>query len=158
MIEPDPVRPGVVYAGTGGGGMYRSRDYGDTWDCISEACGTFVVQFAIDPKVPDRLYLGTGRGHVPSWAKVPEGAQGEMWRSDDAGETWRRLDGGLPGPMKTRIVAVHVNAEDSQHVFFSGDNPRNAPDGGVYHSPDAGETWTRIAALPRVVTLCSVQL
>jgi len=70
MIEPDPVRPGVVYAGTGGGGMYRSRDYGDTWDCISEACGTFVVQFAIDPKVPDRLYLGTGRGHVPSWAKV----------------------------------------------------------------------------------------
>src|SRR5207249_3173613 len=121
MIEPDPKRPGVVYAGTGGGGMYKSTDYGDTWNCISDPCGTFVVQFAMDPQVPDRLYLGTGRGHVPSWGKVPEGAQGEMWRSDDAGANWRKLDGGLPGALKSRVGAVHVDSKESRHVFFSGD-------------------------------------
>ncbi len=158
MIEPDPHRPGVVYAGAGGGGLYRSSDYGESWSCISEGCGEFVVQFALDPQDPDRLYLGTGRGHVPTWRTNPAGAQGEMWRSDDVGATWRKLAGGLPDTMYTRVGAVHVDAQQPRNVFFSGDIPRGGKDDGVYHSPDAGETWTRIAPLPQVVALCAVHL
>lgn len=158
MIEGDPSQPGIVYAGTGGGGLYKSTDYGDTWNCISEGCGQFVVQFAMDPQAANRLYLGTGRGHVPSWSKDPAGARGEMWRSDDSGASWRKLGGGLPEYLKSRVGAVHVDSQEPRNVFFSGDNPRSAPDGGVYHSPDAGETWARIAAVPRVVTLSSVHL
>src|SRR2546430_27206 len=82
----DPWRPGVVYAGTGGGGLYKSTDYGDNWEFISEPCGPFVVQFALDPKTPDRIYMGTARGGVRSWDTDPNGAHGEIWRTDDAGE------------------------------------------------------------------------
>jgi len=158
MVEPDPIRPGVVYAGSGGGGMYRSRDYGDTWDCISEPCGSFVVQFALDPVNPDRMYLGTGRGHFPTWRTNPLGAQGEMWRSDDAGESWRKLSGGLPDTMYARVGAVHVDGQEPRNVFCAGDNPGGGADEGVWHSPDAGESWSHIARLPQVVALCAVHL
>jgi photosystem II stability/assembly factor-like uncharacterized protein len=151
MVEADPRRPGVVYAGSGGGGLYKSADYGDTWQCVSEGCGNFVVQFAIDPRDSDRLYLGTGRGGA-------QGGRGEMWRSDDAGANWRKLRGGLPEELRCRIGAVHVDGDAPDNVFFSGDLPRGNPDSAVYHSPDAGETWRVLAPLPQVVSLCSVQL
>jgi hypothetical protein len=41
-------------------------------------------------------------------------------------------------------------------VFFGADLPRGGPDSGVYHSPDAGETWRFIAPLQQVSALCSV--
>ena len=66
QVRPHATRPGVVYAGSGGGGLYRSADYGETWACISEGCGQFVLDFAIDPRDPERMYLGTARGGVPS--------------------------------------------------------------------------------------------
>jgi len=151
MVEPDPRKSGVVYAGTGGGGMYRSSDFGDSWDFISEGCGPFVVQFAIDPSDTDRLYLGTGRGGAQS-------GRGELWRSDDSGSTWRKLGGGLPEELGCRIGSMHVDAEATDNVFFSCDLPRKGPDSGVYHSPDRGETWRCLADLPQVVALLSVHL
>lgn len=157
MIEADPRQPGVVYAGSGGGGMYKSLDYGETWDYISEECGRFVVQFAIDPRVPDRLYLGTARGGVRSWSTEPEGARGEMWRSDDGGGSWCKLQGGLPELLGARVGAIHLNPEEPNNVFFSCDNPRDR-DNAVYHSPDAGESWRKLADLPSVVALGSVWL
>ncbi len=153
MIEGDPRRPGVVYAGSGGGGLYKSTDYGDTWACTSEECGRFVVQFAIDPEASDRLYLGTARGGVRSWQTDPAGARGELWRSDDAGGSWRKLAGGLPEYLGSRPGAVHLAPHDPSQVFFAGDLPRGGPDSGVYHSPDAGETWHKIAGLEQVVAL-----
>ena len=149
MVEPDPKRPGVVYAGTGGGGMYRSSDFGDTWQCISEGCGSFVVQFAIDPSDNDRLYLGTGRGGA-------QGGRGEVWRSDDAGSTWQKLGGSLPEELGCRIGSMHVDPESSESVFFSCDLPRKHADSGVYHSPDRGETWRRLTNIPQVVALLTV--
>ena len=55
------------------------------------------------------------------------------------------------------VGAVHLDSEEPNHVFFSCDNPRTGRDIGVYHSPDAGETWGRIADLQRVVVLCSAR-
>jgi photosystem II stability/assembly factor-like uncharacterized protein len=149
MIEPDPTRPGVVYAGSGGGGMYRSTDYGESWECISEGCGKFVVQFALDPSNNDRFYLGTGRAGA-------QGGRGEVWRTDDAGSSWKKLRGGLPEELGCRIGSMHLDPESPDDVFFSCDLPRGGPDSGVYHSPDRGETWRRIADLPQTVALLSV--
>jgi photosystem II stability/assembly factor-like uncharacterized protein len=158
MVEGDPRQPGVVYAGSGGGGLYKSADWGDTWECISEGCGQFVVQFAMDPRTADRLYLGTGRGGFRSWQTDPFGPRGEMWRSDDGGGTWRKLGGGLPEFLRSRPAALHVAQDDPDQVFFGADIPRGGPDSGVYHSFDAGETWRRIAPLQQVSAIAGVAL
>jgi photosystem II stability/assembly factor-like uncharacterized protein len=158
MIEADPRRPGVVYAGSGGGGLFKSTDYGDSWELTSEECGRFVVQFAIDPDVPDRLFLGTARGGVRSWQTDPAGARGEMWRSDDAGAHWRKLAGGLPEFLASRVGAMHIAVHNSKQVFFGCDNPRGGKDNGVYQSLDSGETWRKILPLPDVAAISAVAL
>ncbi|HEY0582200.1 MAG TPA: hypothetical protein VGE94_08450 [Chloroflexota bacterium] len=155
MVEPHPTEPGVLYAGTGGGGIYRSRDSGDTWQDISDGCGNFVVQFALDPADPSRLYLGTGRGHPPEWARTNT-ALGEVFRSDDGGDTWRKLRGGLPETMESRINTLLVDPANPDSVFFgAGFSFRGfvATDGGIYHSLDAGESWRKILDLTEPVAL-----
>lgn len=151
MIEPDAKRPGVLYAGTGGGGLYKSTDYGENWTHISEGCGTFVVQFAIDPRDSSILYLGTGRAGA-------NGGRGEVWRSDNGGVSWRKVHVGLPEELGCRIGAMHIDPGSPDSVFFSCDLPRKGPDSGVYHSVDRGETWRMITDTPQVVSLLTVHL
>ena len=154
MVEPAPGRPGVLYAGCGrdGPGMWRSTDYGETWEGIAKECGTYVVEFAFAPNDPNVLYWGAARTHAPSWAD-PGGAQGEMFRSDDGGDTWRKLGGGLPELMESRINVVYVDPADPDGVYFGGGLPSGArkrgiaKDAGVYYSPDRGETWRQILSL-----------
>ena len=103
----------------------------------------------MDPADPERLYLGTGRGGVPSWAN-PGGARGEMFRSDDGGSSWQKLSGGLPDQMESRITALTINHADPNHVFFGAglpsraNRPMRASDAGVYHSANHGESWQQI--------------
>jgi len=158
MVQANPAEPGVVYAGSGGGGLYRSADWGENWECVSEGCGHFVVQFAIDPKDPRRLYLGTAQGGVRSWRENPEiGARGQVFRSDDGGDSWRKLGGGLPELMRSRVNAMVVDPEDPRNVFFTGGHTKGLPESGVHYSGDYGETWRSIADIDEVIALCRVR-
>lgn len=153
MVEPSPGHAGTVYAGAGGG-FFRSRDYGESWEQLAEEAGPFVVQFALDPSESDVLYLGTARGHVMDWPKPPK-AQGELFRSEDGGDSWRKLGGGLPERMESRINVMYVDPVAPEHVFMGGGlpsgarNPGIAADAGVYHSPDRGATWHQIFSLDK---------
>lgn len=155
MVEPHPTRPGVVYAGSGGEGLFRSSDSGETWQRISEPCGNFVVQFAMDPRDPERIYLGTARGHVPNWGKDPAGARGEMYVTENGGETWRKLSGGLPVEMHSRPNTLRVDAHDPDNVYFGAGLSRRtgAQDGGVYHSSDRGDSWRKVADVAEPLAL-----
>ena len=152
VVKPHSTQPGVVYAGSGGGGLYQSTDFGESWECISEGCGQFVLDFAIDPRDPDRLFLGTARGGVRSWAEAP-GARGEMFRSDDGGRSWKKLSGGLPEQMQSRVTAILIDRADPNQIYFAGglpgraNVPMHANDAGVYHSRDGGESWTQVFSL-----------
>jgi photosystem II stability/assembly factor-like uncharacterized protein len=154
MVEASPSEAGVVYAGSGGGGLFKSTDYGDTWTCVSEELGEFVVQFAVDPTNTKRVYLGTARGGPREWRNSPEvGAKGEMFRSDDGGGTWKRLSGGLPDLMQGRVNTIMIDPEEPNNVFFTGGHAKQAPGSGVMFSPDAGETWRPVAPLDEVIAI-----
>ena len=154
MVEASPTEPGVVYAGSGGGGLFKSADYGDTWTCVSEELGEFVVQFAIDPKNSQCVYLGTARGGPGQWRREPEiGAKGEMFRSDNGGATWRKLTNGLPELMQGRVNTIMIDPEEPKNVFFTGGHAKDRPDSGVMFSPDAGESWRSIARLDEVIAI-----
>lgn len=158
MIEPHPLRAGTIYAGTGGRGLYKSLDAGETWQEISSGCGNFVIQFAFDHSRPDGLFLGTARGNPPDWLKEG-GAGGELFRSDDAGNTWRKLGTGLPDRMESHVTAVLADPEVPQLVFFAGGlsfRGAVAKDGGVYCSTDGGDHWRRIHSAEEPLALCSM--
>ena len=62
----DPSTPTTLYAGTSGGGVFKSTDGGGSWRAINTGLNTtFVVSaLVIDPATPATLYAGTGRGLV----------------------------------------------------------------------------------------------
>jgi hypothetical protein len=84
--------------------------------------GTGPLCLAADPELPGRIYCGTER-------------QG-LWRSDDAGGSWRRHSDGIASPM---VTAVAVGPD---HVVYAGTEPS-----ALYRSDDGGERWRELAGL-----------
>ncbi|HLA40529.1 MAG TPA: hypothetical protein VJ417_11045 [Candidatus Glassbacteria bacterium] len=61
-----------------GGGLYRSTDGGQTWKLVFDKVRR-INSSALDPRFPGRIYLNT--------------FQNAAFRSDDYGDTWRRIEG-----------------------------------------------------------------
>lgn len=103
---------------------------------------------AADPHDRDTFYVipvDPGHGRV-----MPEG-RAAVWRTRDAGETWQRLDNGLPqrdaylGVLREGLA---IDAQDTPGLYFGTST------GQVFASPDEGETWSEIASyLPGITSV-----
>jgi len=80
-----------------------------------------------------RLYAGAAQGLTES--TTPQ-AGGGIFRLTIGDDRWERLQGGLPGDVEVRAIAVHP--QDSQ-VIYAGTQH------GPYRSTDGGEHWTALA-------------
>jgi photosystem II stability/assembly factor-like uncharacterized protein len=123
-----------VFATPQGGGLYKSMDGGDSWRHIQgglpQASFYHVVE---DPFWPNLVYLAGGASTEPF---DPDAVYG-VWKSEDDGNTWRKVGGTTfgrdSGPM--RSIAFPPG---NQEVMYA------AGEGGVYLSPDRGETWSNV--------------
>lgn len=79
-IALHPADPATIYLGIELGGVIRTRDGGQTWDDHKPSAQADAHALATHPAAPDRVY---------------EAAGGGVARSDDAGESWLRLDDGM---------------------------------------------------------------
>jgi photosystem II stability/assembly factor-like uncharacterized protein len=122
-------------------GMHRSDDAGQSWTEITEGLPTdFGFAAAAHPHDHDTFYvipLDPGHGRC-----VPDGRVG-VWRTRDAGETWQRLDKGLP--QENAYVGVlreglAIDSRDEPGLYFGTST------GELFGSTDEGETWTEIAS------------
>jgi photosystem II stability/assembly factor-like uncharacterized protein len=93
---------------------------------------------AIDPKNPDRIWVGTGEANVRNSVSYGSG----VYYSGDAGKTWEHR--GLEATMT--ISRIQLDPRDARRVFVAalghpfGPNPER----GVFFSPDAGRTWQKV--------------
>jgi len=78
---------------------------------------------------------------------MPEG-HASVWRTRDAGESWNRLDQGLPAENAWVGVlreGMAIDTYDSPGLYFGTST------GQVYASADEGESWSEIASyLPAI--------
>jgi photosystem II stability/assembly factor-like uncharacterized protein len=128
---------GHPYGGNAERGVFRSTDGGKTWDkVLYKDENTGAVDVVFDPENPNILFASMWEVRRAPWALASGGAGSGMYRSNDGGATWKRLEEhGLPkGPYGRIGLAVGANSDRVYALI-------EAKEGGLYRSDDGGETW-----------------
>jgi len=119
-----------------GSGLYKSADGGTTWRRLGEGLPSFEqglgrIGLCVSPALPDRIYaLASARPEF-----------GGLFRSDDAGEHWRRINGD---------VRLWGRGDDFAEVKVDPENPDVVYCANIvtWRSSDGGNTFTGIKGAP----------
>ena len=134
-----PSQPNVFYIGQVNGGVWKSDDFGRTWNPIFDSQPTQSIgAIAVAPSDPNLIYVATGEGlHRPDLA-VGNG----IYKSTDAGKTWTHL--GLQGGQQ--IPALVVDPRDPNRLFAAVLGHPYGPneERGIFRSTDGGVSWRKI--------------
>ncbi len=126
-----------------GGGLWRTRDAGETWENLTEDLGILVVPaIAQCRSQPQVLYFGTGSGYPV--LKIPGAG---MWKSIDGGQSWQHLPSTATTPWPLSINDIVVDPDDPDLVLACGDSPASTPSSrglAIMRSTDGGQTWTKV--------------
>jgi len=113
----DPSAPSTVYAGTEGGGLFKTTDGAQSWTPKNNGLGTNIVySVTVDPQTPSNLYVGLELGGV--------------YRSIDGGDTWLPTVG--MGNLTVWQIAIDPATPSTLYA---------ATNLGVRKSVNAGATW-----------------
>jgi photosystem II stability/assembly factor-like uncharacterized protein len=145
--DPDRVFVAVLghpYGPNKERGLYRTLDGGKTWKhvlYIDENTGS--IQVTIDPIDPKIIYTAMWAGRQGPWENGAwNGPNSGLFKSTDGGETWRKLEKGLPTTAEgLGRIGFTIAPSDNLRLYATVDAGAN---GGIYRSDDGGETWRRI--------------
>ncbi len=132
-------RPNEYWAGTTGGGVFKTTDGGNIWVPVTDKYfGGTIGAIGVSESNPDIVYVGTGE--FPIRGNVSHGDG--VWKTTDGGKIWTFL-----GLAETQQIArVRVNPKNPDIVFVAaqghafGPNPER----GVYKTTDGGKTWNKV--------------
>ena len=131
----------TYYFGATGGGVWKTTDSGQNWRNISDGFfGGSIGAISASQSDPNILYVGTGEKTVRG--NVSPG-YGGFWKSDDAGETWEKMNLDIDQVQVGRI-AIHPKNPDIVYIAIIGDLFKNSKKRGVYKSSDGGKTWKHV--------------
>jgi len=157
-VRVHPDDPSVLWVGVLGQifgsnperGVYRSTDGGETWQqvlSISDDAG--IADLELDPFNPRVLYAAVWRVERKPWTLIDGSDEGGLFRSTDGGDTWERLEGGLPTGVLGRIgVSASPARRGRLWTIITAAEGR----GGIFRSEDHGDTWKKVSDEPELLT------
>jgi len=136
-------------------GIFRSLNGGGTWQRVlykDEDTGGSAV--AIDPSQSNTVYAALWQTRLGPWEDKDEfqGTAGGLFKSSDAGITWKQLTVGLPKGLSQINVAIAPSTPNRLYATVGTNEPgdySSAAGLGVFRSDNAGESWSRITSDPR---------
>jgi photosystem II stability/assembly factor-like uncharacterized protein len=134
-----PSQPNVFYMAPVNGGVFKSIDYGRTWQPIFDDQPTASVgAIAVSVSNPNVIYVGSGEGlHRPDLS-VGDG----IYKSIDAGKRWTHL--GLRDAQQTAQLAIDPKNPDRIFVAVAGHPYGPNEERGVFRSLDGGKTFEKV--------------
>ena len=128
---------GSPYAGTEDRGIYRTYDGGKNWEKVLYVdANSGAVDLAMDYNNPRILYASFWDHQRLPWYVRSGGEGSGIWKSTDGGDTWKKLNQGLPKSVMGKI-GVTVSRASPKLVYAIIESE----EGGLYRSDDAGESW-----------------
>ncbi len=146
-IRVHPKDPDLLYVAAQGNpwladeerGIYRSADGGRTWvQVLAVNAETGASDLAMAADNPRLLYAAFWQHRRRPWQINSGGPGSGLYKSTDQGDTWSRLDKGLPSSMGK--IGVAVSPLQPQRVWALVE----AEDGGLFRSDDGGETFVHV--------------
>jgi photosystem II stability/assembly factor-like uncharacterized protein len=134
-----PQQPNVFYMAAVNGGVWKTTDFGNTWNPIfdDQPSGS-VGALAIAPSDPNIIYVGSGEG-----LQRPDLATGDgVYKSVDAGKNWTHL--GLNDAQQITAIVVDPKNPDRVLVAVQGHPYGPNPQRGVMLSMDGGHSFTKV--------------
>lgn len=137
-ISGVPSQPNVFYFAQVNGGVFRSTDFGRTWQPIFDDQPTASVgALAVSVSNPEIIYVGSGEGlHRPDLA-VGNG----IYKSTDTGKTWTHL--GLRDGQQIAQIAVDPRNPDHVLVAVAGHPYGPNEERGIFLSTDGGKSFAK---------------
>ena len=129
--------PGPLWSDSKHRGLYKSIDAGKTFEkilYISDKAGC--ADISIDPSNPNTLYATTWEFRRTPFSFSSGGEGSGIWKSMDAGKTWKQLENGLPAkPIGRTALAISPSSPNNLLAIVE------AKQTGLYISADGGASW-----------------
>jgi photosystem II stability/assembly factor-like uncharacterized protein len=145
-IVVDPSDASIAYVCAAGKGfkpsrhrgVYRTTNAGKSWQRVLFVNGkTGCSDLAIDPRDPDTLFAGMWQFSIKPWKLDSGGPGGGVFVTQDGGESWHKIEGGLPtGTVGKVSVAI---SRSQPNIVFALISEKHGP--GLYRSDDGGKNW-----------------
>ncbi len=134
-----PSQPNVFYIGAVNGGVWKTNDFGRTWQPIFDQQPTGSIgAIEVAPSDPNIVYVASGEGlHRPDLS-VGDG----IYKSTDAGATWTHL--GLRDGQQISQMAIDPHDPNRLFVAVAGHPYGPNPERGVFRSTDGGQTFQKV--------------
>ncbi len=123
-----PTNAQIMYAGSGGSGVYLSIDGGVTWIPTNSGLNTHITAIALAQSNPNILYAGT--------------LTAGMYKSTNAGTNWVQINSGLTEYVIYGVQAIVVKSNDPNTVVCCLFNGTSDATTGVYKTTNGGVSWT----------------
>jgi photosystem II stability/assembly factor-like uncharacterized protein len=138
-VAGDYKQKNTFYFGATGGGVWKTIDGGSNWRNITDKYfGGSIGAVAVAPSDNTVLYVGEGENTLRG--NVSEGFG--MWRSDDAGRSWKNL--GLKDTRHIARIIIHPKNPDVVWVAAVGHLFGPNQERGIFKTMDGGKTWKKV--------------
>ena len=119
-IAIDPYDAGIIYAGTWHL-PWKTMDGGATWRSMKQGLivDSDIFSMIVDPSRPSVVYLSACSG---------------IYRSDDFGDDFRKVQGIPSSARRTRVITMDPS---DRNIVYAGTTE------GLYKTRDGGKNWTR---------------
>jgi photosystem II stability/assembly factor-like uncharacterized protein len=138
-LEKHPSNARILYAGTAGGGVWKSIDGGATFSPIFDDHAQSIGVVTVDPNNPDDIvWVGTGETWTRNSVSIGDG----LYKTTDGGANWKKM--GFEN--SERIASIVINPKNSDEIYVGvlGALWSDSEERGVYKTTDGGKTWNKV--------------